>query len=266
MKAGIKAWLNAVVLVIVLVVNYISSTGAINGTNQEQMSNKYLTPITPAPFTFSIWGVVYTLVLITIIMLIVDRKKESHKALINTISPLFWLTSLLNIGWIVTFLYDQVLVSTLLILALTVVLVLINREILKDENQGKNIFALTFGLYNGWLLVATIVNIAAYLVKIDWNRWGLSEEMWGILLLSVAFVLAIVLMMALKNAAIPLPAAWACFGIYSFVTSPDGFNGAYPRLMFVALLYLIGLGISALVQFKVNHWKVIPAPQRKVHF
>lgn len=265
MKTTTKAWINMIVFVIVLAINYISSVGLINNIDQKEMSDKYLTPITPAPFTFSIWGVIYTLIFVSLILMILNRNKENYRAIIDKVSPLFWLSSLFNIGWVVIFLYDKILLSTLFIAALTVTLVMINRIIGQNNNNRKNSLALSFGLYNGWLLIATMVNLAAYLVNIDWNRWGLSKEMWGIILLSLAFILAVLMMAWLRNAAFTLPAAWACFGIYKFIVSPTGLDNMYTLLPKVALIYMSFLIMSAIIQFKLNKWKIIPATRRNIY-
>ncbi|MDN6626410.1 MAG: tryptophan-rich sensory protein [Pisciglobus halotolerans] len=263
MKTATKAWINGIVLLVVLAINYISTTGIINGTNQKEMSDKYMTPITPAPFTFSIWGIIYTLLFVSIILMILNRNNHGYKRTIDRLSPLFWLSSAFNIGWIITFLYDQILISSIFIAAFTVTLIQMNRILLEVNDDRKNTLALSFGLYNGWLLIATIINIAAYLVKIDWNRFGLSEEVWGIILLAIASVLAILLMVYLKNAAFTIPAAWGSFGIYKSLVSPDGFNNMYSMLVVVAIACLIVLAISFVVQFKNNHWRIIPAPKYK---
>lgn len=265
MKTAFKAWVNMIVFVVLLVINYASSTGLINNTNQKEMSDKYLTPITPAPFTFSIWGVIYTFIFISLVLMILNRNKTSYRTIIDNISPLFWLSSLFNIGWIVIFLYDKILISSVFIVAFTIVLAFINKTIVKHNDKKKNILALSFGLYNGWLLIATIVNIAAYLVKIEWDRWGLSEEIWGVVLLSLALLMAIAMMTWLKNAAFSIPAAWACFGIYKFLVSSNGLTSDYSLLPIVALVYMGLLLIGSVVQFKLNKWKLIPAPKRNVY-
>ena len=263
MKTAVKAWINGVVLLVVLAINYISTTGIINGTNQKEMSDKYMTPITPAPFAFSIWGVIYTLLFVSIILIILNRNDHGYKRTIDKLSPLFWVSSALNIGWILTFLYDQILISTIFIAAFTGVLIQINRILLEVNDDRKNVLALSFGLYNGWLLIATILNVAAYLVKIDWNRFGLSEEIWGIILLLTASVLAILMMLYLKNAAFTIPAAWGSFGIYKSLISPEGFNNMYSTLEIVAIGCLILLVVSFVVQFKKNQWRIIPVPKYK---
>ncbi|WP_034551545.1 tryptophan-rich sensory protein [Carnobacterium funditum] len=265
MKTALKAWINILVFTILLVINYASSVGLINNITQKEMSDKYLTPITPASFTFSIWGVIYTLIFISLILMILNRNKRSYRTISDTISPLFWVSSLFNIGWVVLFLYDQILISTIFILAFTVVLTFINRIIVRNNDNKKNILAFTFGLYNGWLLIATIVNIAAYLVKINWNRGGLSQEILGIVLLSMAFIIAVGMMAWLKNAVFTLPAAWACYGIYHFLVSSTGSNSDYSLLPIVSIIYMIFLISGAIIQFKLNKWKLIPAPKRNIY-
>lgn len=265
MRTATKAWINMIVFAILLVINYVSSVGLINGIDQKEMSDKYLTPITPAPFTFSIWGVIYTLIFISLVLMVLNRNKTSYRTIIDKVSPLFWLSSLFNIGWIVIFLYDKILFSSIFIVSFTIVLAIINKIIVENNDNRKTTLALSFGLYNGWLLIATIVNIAAYLVKIGWNRWGLSEEIWGIVLLSLAFVIAVIMMAWLKNAAFTIPAAWACYGIYKFLVSSAGIEMGYSLLPIVSIIYMIFLIIGAVIQFKLNKWKLIPAPKRNIY-
>lgn len=68
--------------------------------SQKAISDKYHTLITPAPFTFSIWGIIYLLVLLSLIMMIAKEKETKVKILINIFTPIFLLSSILNILWI----------------------------------------------------------------------------------------------------------------------------------------------------------------------
>ena len=65
----IKLWTIANLLVFLasLVVNYLGASGFFNGMGQAEVSRKYPTLITPNGFAFSIWGVIYTLLLATLI-------------------------------------------------------------------------------------------------------------------------------------------------------------------------------------------------------
>ena len=57
MNSTKKAWTIGLFFMITLVVNVLGAFGFINGLSQKEISDKYLTLITPAPSTFSIWSI-----------------------------------------------------------------------------------------------------------------------------------------------------------------------------------------------------------------
>ncbi len=59
-----KAWINLVLLAVTLAVNTLGALGVINGLSQKEVSDRFPTLITPSPSTFSIWGVIYGLVIL----------------------------------------------------------------------------------------------------------------------------------------------------------------------------------------------------------
>lgn len=69
-----KSWINAALLVATLIVNALGATGIINGLSQKEISDRYQTLITPAPSTFSIWSVIYTFLIISIVVLVIKAK------------------------------------------------------------------------------------------------------------------------------------------------------------------------------------------------
>ena len=126
MKTKTKTWINLIVFLVMIAFNTLGAFGFINGMSQKEVSDKFHTLITPAPLTFSIWGVIYTLLLITLIVMIVKEKEETYKKLIDIFTPLFLLSSLFNILWIVSFSYEKIGISTIFIFALLISLTLIN--------------------------------------------------------------------------------------------------------------------------------------------
>jgi hypothetical protein len=50
-----------------------------------------------------------------------------------------------------------------------------------------------FALYLGWITVAIIANIAAYLTKIQWDGFGIADTTWTIIMLCIAGVVFIAL-------------------------------------------------------------------------
>lgn len=75
-----KAWINGFFLLVTLVINIFGASGLINGLTQKQISDMYVTLITPSPATFSIWGVIYSLLLISTIVMIVKQDDPYYRS------------------------------------------------------------------------------------------------------------------------------------------------------------------------------------------
>lgn len=258
MKLKSKSWINAALLVVTLIVNGMGAAGLINDLSQKEVSDMYPTLITPSPSTFSIWSVIYLLLIISIVVMIIKDNDPYFERAIDEISFLFWLSCALNVVWIISFSYNLIGLSTIFIFAFLVVMVLIIKRIGKIQTRGRWLLPITFGLYAGWLFIATVVNIAAWLVKIEWSRFGIAAEIWSMITLSIAVGLTLVVLTRTKNAIFPIPIAWAYFGIYNYLLAPEGYQGTYSLLPTVALIGIVLLiGLSA-IQFYKNQYNAMP--------
>jgi len=257
-----KAWLNIIFLFVTLVINGLGAAGLINGLSQKQISDMYMTLITPSPSTFSIWSLIYALLLISMIILLVKNKDPFYSKVIDQISPFYIVSCLMNIAWIVLFSFVLIELSVIFIIAFAITLTLIDKKLLAIREGRRWLLPLSFGLYSGWLFIATVVNIAAALVKLEWNGFGLSEEIWSIMILIVSIGLLGLVLWKIRNATFPLPAAWAYFGIYQFLNSPQGFNGEFKILPVIALAGSIVLVLIAAWQFYRNRFAILPAVEK----
>ena len=255
-----KAWINGLFLAVTLVINTLGALGFINGLSQKEISDMFVTLITPSPSTFSIWSVIYSLLIISIIVMIVKKDDSYYKSAINQISTLFWVSCILNIAWIVAFSYVQIELSVLFVFGFLITLSLICQKLLKIQDRKRWLLPLSFGIYTGWLFIATVVNIAAMLVKIRWNGFGIAAEVWAIIILIIAILLVIAVLLKIHNAAFPLPIAWAYFGIYQFLNAPEGFKGEFGLLQNIALAGMVVLVVLAGIQFYRNKLSIIPKP------
>ena len=84
-----KAWINGIFFIITLAVNGLGGAGLINGTSQKEISDMYLTLITPSPSTFSIWSIIFGLLLISVIVMIVKSNDMYYQKAIEDITLLF---------------------------------------------------------------------------------------------------------------------------------------------------------------------------------
>ena len=214
MKNRTKSWLNMLAFISVIAVNYLSVTGLFNNLAQKDVSEMFPTLITPATFAFSIWGVIYLLVFLSMGIMIFRNKEKEYDEAIQAFSILFWISCLANILWNVTFLYLNLALSSLMILILLISLTEIIRKISKIDSLPKLLLPLTFGMYAGWVLIATVINIAATLVQMKWNGFGLNSQVWTNIILVVSLVIVFFVTMKTKNAILVIPVAWGYFAIY----------------------------------------------------
>lgn len=258
-----KAWINGLFFVITLVVNTLGAIGVINGLSQKQISDMYLTLVTPSPFTFSIWSIIYLLLLVSVIVMIVKKDDPYYQMAVDQISALFRISCILNIAWIVAFSYVQIELSVLFILCFAITLSLICQKLMMIQTGKRWLLPLTFGLYTGWLFIATVVNIAAALVKLQWNGFGVAADVWAMIILIIAVLLIILVILKIRNAVFPLPVAWAYFGIYQYLNAPEGFKGEFGTLQTTALVCMVVLIGVAAVQFYRNRFSLLPESTKK---
>lgn len=256
MERDKKVGLNALFLILTLAVNALGAFGLINGTSQSDVSNEYFTLITPSGTTFSIWSVIYGLLILSLIVMYWKRDDNYYRLAIDRITPLFIVSSILNMTWIVLFSFYLVGLSTLVIFFFAVALVSICKLLLDIHDGEHFLLPLTFGLYTGWLMIATVVNIAASLEKINWDGWGIADNIWAIVILILAALLVLFMTYRLQNAVLPLPVAWAYYGIYQNLNMAH--EGNYFILEMIAIAGIIILIGMAAIQFYRNRYHILP--------
>jgi len=82
-------------------------------------------------------------------------------------------------------------------------------EIHRDKFQAK----LPFSIYLAWISVATVANATAVLVGLHWNRFGLSEQFWTVLMLAGISILTFFFIFKKKDYFYALIIIWALLGI-----------------------------------------------------
>jgi uncharacterized membrane protein len=68
-------------------------------------------------------------------------------------------------------------------------------------------------VYLGWITIATIANVAAAAVSINWDGFGISPETWAILVLVIALLIAMLILLTRKDIVYGLVIIWALIGI-----------------------------------------------------
>lgn len=199
-------YLNLVAFVFMITMNYLANALPLNGKTTGQLSDQYPNLFTPAGITFSIWGVIYLLLLVFIIVQLWD----SQQKLVSSLGWVFVISSVFNGLWIAAWHYERTGLSVLIMLGLLASLIFINQRL---SGLPFSISKLAFGIYLGWICIATIANITALLVSLNWGGFSIPAEVWTIALISVGAIIVIVTMYRLNNPWLALAVAWAFAGI-----------------------------------------------------
>ena len=235
--------LSPLFLGIVLYINYQSVNLPINGVSTKEISDMYSNLFTPAPITFSVWGIIYLGLVVYVIWQL--RSVFSNVAVpevdvvVQKIGVLFLMSCIFNGAWIFAWHSDKLLFSVILMLGLLLTLIEINKMIsyrLPNTPQYKAVLKIPFGLYLGWISIATIANIAAYLTKINWNGFGLDARFWQMLMVLVGSLIACWAVAKLNNVAYGIVVIWGLGGILMV-----RMNDAVPSLAINLLIILCGL-------------------------
>jgi hypothetical protein len=72
----------------------------------------------------------------------------------------------------------------------------------------------TLGLYLGWVMIATVANVASVLVAAGFDGFGVSPELWGVVILVVAGAISVALSFWGRGRLTPaIATAWGVFWI-----------------------------------------------------
>ena len=247
---------NVLSVLLVLFVNYYSQTGNINNQTVGGLSDRYSNLFTPAGYAFAIWGIIFlSLIAYSAYQLFVAfRDKEANESHLKT-GYWFALVNVANASWVVAWLYELTGLSVLIMLFMLVGLsAIIVRTNMERWDAPAKIIALVWWpicIYAGWIAVATIANIAAYLSKLDWRGGPMGEETWTIVMILVATAVNTYMIWKRSMREFALVGVWALLAIYV------RHQGSYPLIATTAVLGDIFLIVNTVVHGAQN-WRTNP--------
>ncbi len=253
-RASIKA-LVGLTYVVMIAVNALVNALPINGRTTGAVSDAYQNLFAPAGVTFAIWGVIYLLLGAHVLYQLGlfrdpadgEVPQAQRIAMLERVGVLFSLSSLANATWILSWHYDLIGVSTLLLATMLVLVILIMRTLqTADLSTRDAVFVrLPFSVYFGWLTVATIANITVWLVSVGWDGFGIAEATWAAVIIAVGAVIGTAVVLRNRDIAYGLVLVWAYLGIWIKHTAATGFQGAYPVVIATTLVGIAAFVVAA---------------------
>ncbi len=206
---------NTISLILMLFANFIGGTGLFINKTVGEVSNKYDTLFTPAGYAFIIWSFIFLLSIGSCIYQWSLLKNGDRKNYVSRTGYWLAISNVANVLWLFCWLNEWLGLSVIVILLLLICLCILTVRLrleLDDEPVQTILFVwwpITF--YLGWIVVATIANVAAWLVSTDYKGGVIGEEVWTIVMIIIAVCLFLLLLRTrnLREASL--------VGIWSFI-------------------------------------------------
>ena len=206
---------NVVAFVVVVIVNILANLLPLNGRTTASISDSYPTLITPAGYVFSIWGVIYALLLVFTVFQALPSNRG--KPFLRQVGYFFLLSSLANAVWLFMWHYGYIALSVvpMFVLLASLIFIYIRLQIGRSavtmrEKLGVHV---PFSVYLGWITVASIANVAAAAVSLDLDGLGLGEVTWAVLVIAIALLITLGVIVTRRDIAYSLVIIWALVGI-----------------------------------------------------
>jgi hypothetical protein len=207
--------------VVFMVIAAFIGSGAAGGTPiQDALGGaldsdaSYLAPARPA---FGIWSVIYGgLILYAVWQALPVQRSARRQRLLG-----WWiaLTAVLNGLWILVVQFGTLLLSVLTIVVLLAVLAYVWRRTVVTREPGDGVIDSVLidgvtGLHFGWVTIATVANITAWLTQLADESWEGAAGFWGVLVLLVALAIGTAISVWSKGRVTPaLAIAWGVMWI-----------------------------------------------------
>lgn len=232
--------INTVLFAAVIAVNALANTVTIGGNKTGDVSGKYPNLFTPAGITFAIWGIIYILLGIFVVC---QFTLSSERSNVMQESVKFWflISCIGNIAWIFLWHYEKIELSTIamLVLLFSLIMINVNTGNIEPASIWEKLSIIGFNVYLGWISAATIANVSVMLVKIKWNGFGISEQLWTVLVILVGMAIGICFTLAGNRPFASLAIIWAYLGIVLKHFQANGYNKTYPLIIATTIFSIV---------------------------
>lgn len=246
----VQRWVFLAAVIVLIVLNFLSNSIPFGGQTVAQVNATYPSLITPAAYAFTIWGLIY---LTLAIFAVFQLNKGKHLRLFRLVFPYFLLNVISNIFWLIAFQHEWIGLSVLIMAITLGTLIVIFKYFYRLHGSlsttHRYFFQVPFSLYFGWISVAFVVNLAAFLNTLNIGFFNASQEVFAVIVLIIGALVGLYILLS-KNDYIYLGAmVWAYIAIW--MAQVDN-----PWVMNTAKFSAFAMILVAIIQFITDRIKV----------
>ncbi|MBS3783551.1 MAG: tryptophan-rich sensory protein [Anaerolineae bacterium] len=211
----IRQVINVAAVFATIALNGLANALPLNGLTTGEISDRFDVYFVPAGYVFSIWGLIYLALVAFAVYQALPSQRDSPR--LRRVGYLFALSCVANVAWLFFWHYEVfpltivAMVALLLLLIAVYVRLGIGRSTVPAAERW--LVRLPFSIYLGWVTVATIANATSLLDYLNWSGWGISPEIWTVIMLIAATGITAAVTFTRGDIAYGLVIVWAFAGI-----------------------------------------------------
>lgn len=246
----VQRWVFLAAVIILIVLNYLSASIPFGGQTVAEVSNEFKTLLTPAGYAFSIWGLIY---LTLLVFAVFQLNKGKSIRFFRLVFPYFLVNVASNVLWLIAFQHELLGLSVaLMLVTLGTLIIVFNyfyrlRKALSTTHRY--FFQVPFSLYFGWITIASILNIAAFLSSLNIAALESSAEIVSLIMLILGSIIGLYILFSKKDYIYTSVLVWAYVAIW--VEQSDT-----PVVMNTAKIAAIAMLAAIAIQFITDRIKV----------
>lgn len=247
-------WINLSAFSVMLAANVLAEIVPLGGMKTGEVSEKYTNLFTPAPFTFWIWALIYVM---TAVFAIWQLTSKNAGNTVRRAGIWFALSCAFNTAWIFCWHYGQIGWSVICMAGLLASLIVLNIK-LRDEHPLPSVrFAGRYGfeIYLGWIIAASVANVAVWLTKTNKDIFGLKDSTVTMFVLLFVLLISVLTVVYGRSKAAGMTVMWALTGILVRHVSPEYFGGEYKYVIVTLVSALIVIAVCVATETVTDLWR-----------
>jgi translocator protein len=209
---------NLVGLVAVVLINWLANWVPFNDLTTGEIADRHPVPFQPAGWAFTIWGVIYVMLLVFVIYGFLPAGRNNPR--VQAVGPFFLVANLANIAWIFLWHWEQftgALIAMVVLLASLVGIYAVIRRRGRDTAEPSVIHRLIvwtpFSVYLGWISIAMLANIQVWMTTGGWDGGPFGLRAWAVIFLLAGVLVAAAVGFFFHDAAYAAVFVWGYLGI-----------------------------------------------------
>ncbi|HOI85708.1 MAG TPA: hypothetical protein PLP48_06470 [Acholeplasmataceae bacterium] len=232
--------ISALLFVLMIIMNVLANKLPLGGQTTGAVSDRYPNLFQPSGMTFSIWGIIYLLlgVFVVVQLLTLGKPLSDRQDAMGYVLLFFAISSIFNILWLLAWHHNKILLSTIVM-----VMLLATRY-----SQSLDSFTrASFSIYAGWISVATIANITILLVSYGAPSFSSWAVVLSVVILIVGALIGGWFTLNDQNIFYGGVFVWAYLGILMRHLNQEDLTQSYPSILWTSALLIIGFVVIELI-------------------